>query len=400
MADSPLLVRSPVLNRKQEIVGYDLRLSPAGALDLKEHGLMRLLSGTSEQDSFFLRLPNRFALTDIGQIETDQSAADSTGRVVIEVDPSAQAGDALLPQTKKWKAAGYSICMQRPYDTQASMEALDLAAYFTIDGAELNANLEKTCNRLRRHSAKQIAINVATPQGFEASHRAGCDFFRGYFFTTPQLAKAQALNPTYTAIVSVMKLAQENAAVAKIEEALKRDATLAYKLLRYINSAGFGLSCEIQSFRHAVTVLGYNNLYRWLGLLLVTAARDTASSALVTTAITRGRLAELVGEGMFDNQERDNLFLVGAFSLLEAILKTPLEEVVEQVPLPEPVVDALLRREGPYGPILTVVEATETFDQPDSRARATQVCDLLGMMPAQLNRAQLDALAWSEGLVR
>ena len=400
MADYPLLVRSPVLNRKQEIVGYDLRLSAERATDLKEHGLMRLLSGASEQESFFLRLPNRFALTDIGQVEAEKSAAESAGRVVIEVDPSSQPGDALLPQARKWKAAGYGICLQRPYDTQASPETLDLAAYFTIDGAELSANLEKTCNRLRRHPAKQIAVNIGTPQDFEASYHAGCDFFRGYFFTTPQPAKSQPLNPSYTTIVSVMKLAQENAAVAKIEEALKRDAALAYKLLRYINSAGFGLSCEIQSFRHAVTVLGYKNLYRWLGLLMVTAARDTASSALVTTAITRGRLAELVGESVFDSQERDNLFLVGTFSLLEAILKIPLEQVVEQIPLPAPVIDALLRREGPYGPILTVVEATETLERSDSRAQATEVVELLGMTPAQLNRAQLDALAWAEDLVR
>ena len=400
MADSPLLVRSPVLNRKQEIVGYDLRLSAERASDLRQHGLMRLLSGASEQENFFLRLPNRFALTDIGQVEAEKSAAESTGRVVIEVDPSSQPGDALLPQARRWKAAGYGICLQRPYDTQVSPETLELAAYFTIDGAELRADLEKTCNRLRRHSAKQIAVDVGTPQGFEASYHAGCDFFRGYFFTAPQLAKAQALNPSYTTIVSVMKLAQENAPVARIEEALKRDATLAYKLLRYINSAGFGLSCEIQSFRHAVAVLGYNNLYRWLGLLLVTAARDTASSALVTTAITRGRLAELVGESMFDSQERDNLFLVGTFSLLDAILKMPLDQVVEQIPLPESVVDALLRREGPYGPILTVVQAAETLDRADSRTHATEVSELLGLTPAQLNRAQLDALAWAEGLVR
>ena len=400
MADSPLLVRLPVLNRKQEIVGYDLRLSAATASTLKEHGLLRLLSGSSDQENFFLRLPNRFALTDVGQLESEKSTAESSGRVVIEVNPSAQPGDTLVPQARKWKAAGYGICLQRPYDAQVSPETLDLASYFTIDGAELSGNLEKTCNRLRRHSAKQIAINVATPQGFQDGYHAGCDFFRGYFFTTPQPAKSQAINPSYTTIVSVMKLVQDNAPVAKIEEALKRDATLAYKLLRYINSAGFGLSCEIQSFRHAVAVLGYKNLYRWLALLMVTAARDTASSALVTTAITRGRLAELLGGSMFDSQERDNLFIVGAFSLLEAILKMPLEEVIEQIPLPEPVLDAVLRREGPYGPILSVVEATETLDQASSRAQAAEISELLSMTPAQLNRAQIDALAWAEGLVR
>ena len=398
MLQSPILVRAPVLNRTQEIVGYDLRLSTASAANLSTHGLLRLLAGGSEQENFFLRLPNRFALTDVGQIESDKPSAQSPGRVVVEVDPAAQPGDGLLPQARKWKAAGFGICFQRPYTAPIAPETLDLASYFTIDGGELNTELEKTCNRLRRHSAKQIAISVSSAQHFEASHRAGCDFFRGYFFTAPSGKQTQAISPNYTTIVSLMKLAQENAPVGKIEEALKRDTSLSFKLLRYINSAGFGLSCEIQSFRHAVAVLGYQNLYRWLALLLVTAARQSASSALVTTAITRGRLAELIGKGMFDSQERDNLFIVGAFSLLDVILKTPLETIVDQIPLSENVLDALFRREGPYGLILSVVEATEAFDRAASRAQALEMAELLGITPTELNRAQLDALAWAEGL--
>jgi EAL and modified HD-GYP domain-containing signal transduction protein len=400
MLDSSLLVRAPVLNRRQEIVGYDLRLSAAGASELSGHGLLRLLAGGSEQENFFLRLPNRFALTDSAQIDSDKPAAESTGRVVVELDPTAQPGEPLLPRARKLKAAGFGICVQRPYSVSIPSETLDLASHFTIDAAELTGDLEKTCNRLRNHSAKQIAVGVTTLKGFDATSRAGCDFFRGYFFTQPQAEQTHSISSNYATIVSLMKLAQDNAPVGKIEEALKRDATLAYKLLRYINSAGFGLSCEIQSFRHAVAVLGYKNLYRWLALLLVTAARDSTSSALVTTAITRGRLAELVGHGMFDQQERDNLFIVGAFSLLDVILKARLDTIVEQIPLSANVLDALFRREGPYGPILSVVEATEAFDQPERRAKALEVAELLGLTRTQLNRAQLDALAWAEGLIR
>lgn len=400
MLDSSLLVRAPVLNRRQEIVGYDLRLSPASASGLSGHGVLRLLAGGSEQENFFLRLPNRFALTDSAQIDSDKPAAESTGRVLVEMDCTAPPSESLLPRARKLKGVGFGICLQRPYSAPIASETLDLASHFTIEAAELAGDLETTCNRLRKHTAKQIAVGVSTPQVFDATSRAGCDLFRGYFFTQLQAEPAHLINPNYATIVSLMKLAQDNAPVGKIEEALKRDATLAYKLLRYINSAGFGLSCEIQSFRHAVAVLGYQNLYRWLALLLVTAARDSASSALVTTAITRGRLAELVGHDLFDQQERDNLFIVGAFSLLDVILKARLDTIVEQIPLSANVLDALFRREGPYGPILTVVEATEAFDQPDRRAKALQEAELLGLTPTKLNRAQLDALAWAEGLVR
>jgi EAL and modified HD-GYP domain-containing signal transduction protein len=280
------------------------------------------------------------------------------------------------------------------------VEALDLASFLCIDTGELNGELEKVCNRLRKHNAKQLAINVSLPVQFERAHRAGCEMFRGYFFTSPKLDQTQAISPNYTTIVTVMKLAQENAPVGKIEDALKRDAALSFKLLRYINSAGFGLQCEIESFRHAVAVLGYQNLYRWLALLMVTAARQSASSALVTTAITRGRLAELIGAGLFDKQEQDNLFIVGAFSLLDAILKAPLEQVAEQIPLSQSVLDALFRREGPYGPILSIIEACERSADSKARATALETAGLLGLTIDELNTAQVEAMVWAEALAK
>ena len=179
--------------------------------------------------------------------------------------------------------------------------------------------------------------------------------------------------------------------MAKIEDALKRDAALSFKLLRYINSAGFGLSCEIQSFRHAVAVLGYQNLYRWLALLMVTAARQSASlgtgdhrdHARSSRRVARRRACSTA-------QERDNLFIVGAFSLLDAIFKVPLDTIVEQIPLPEPVLDALFRHEGAYGPMLSIVEATESFDKPESRGKAVEMAGLLGITdgPAQSRAAR------------
>jgi EAL and modified HD-GYP domain-containing signal transduction protein len=393
VASAPLLVREPIVNRAQEIVGYDMRLTAAAP----GMPLIKLLGETGDQ-SFFARLPARFVLTDTDQIDTAKPLSQLSGRLVLELDPTAKNGEGVVAREKKTKAAGYSVSLQRPHLPDVPLEALDLATYFCIDAQALNGDLEKTCNRLRKHSAKHLAINVASAEAFERTHRAGCEMFRGYFFTRPKLDEAQAISPNYTTIVNVMKLAQDNAPVAKIEEALKRDAALSFKLLRYINSAGFGLQCEIESFRHAVAVLGYQNLYRWLALLMVTAARQSASPALVTTAITRGRMAELLGAGLFEKQDLDNLFIVGAFSLLEAILKAPLEKIADQVPLSQSVLDALFRREGPYGPILAVIEATERTGDAKAREQALETAGLLGLSVTELNQAQLDAVIWAEGL--
>ena len=392
---APLLARQPVVNRGQEIVGYDLRIAATSA----SASLLGLL-GSGSGGGFLARLPNRFVVADDEQVDTAKPLVQLAGRVVLELDTAPKNGETVLAREKKTKAAGYAVSLQHAYLPEVPAEALEMASYFCIDPSELNGELEKTCNRLRKHNAKQLAINVASTEQFERAHRAGCELFRGYFFTRPRLDQTQAISPSYTTIVSVMKLAQENAPVAKIEDALKRDASLSFKLLRYINSAGFGLQCEIESFRHAVAVLGYQNLYRWLALLMVTAARQSASSALVTTAITRGRLAELIGGGLFDNQDADNLFIIGAFSLLDAILNAPLDQVAEQIPLSQAVLDALFHHQGPYGPILSIVQASENFHNAKARNDAMEVAGLLGLTPAELNQAQLEAVIWAEGVGR
>jgi EAL and modified HD-GYP domain-containing signal transduction protein len=123
-------------------------------------------------------------------------------------------------------------------------------------------------------------------------------------------------------------------------------------------------------------------------------------AALVTTAVARGRLAELLGHTLFDAQDRDNLFLAGAFSLLHVILALPLERIAEQVALPDSVTDALFHHAGPFGPILELVKLFECLEEPGRAARAHELTLSLGLTTDAVNRAQLDALAWAEGLGR
>jgi EAL and modified HD-GYP domain-containing signal transduction protein len=392
-----LLHLQPVVTRAQEPAGYELLLLSRHGDNAAAGGIAALLSGKDDSPGFFARLPARFALADCTQVEAERAAGNAPGRFVLGLRPDGTVDD-LGALASKCKSAGFALCMHDPDNAAWSTGLLGQAAYFRLPVRQFNGALAKASQQLRRHSAKQIAAGVDTRAAFEAAKAAGCDLFEGHFFLEPLPGEAQAVNPSYNTIVGLMKLAQDNAPLGRIEELLKRDATLSFRLLRYINSAGFGLSCEIQSFRHAVTVLGYQNLHRWLALLLVTAARQTGSPALVTAAITRGRLAELLGEGLFEATERDNLFIVGAFSLLHVILRMPLQQVTEQIALPGTVTDALFHHQGPYGPILQLVELTERLDQPGAAAKASDLAMSLGLSLDTLNRAQIDALTWAETL--
>jgi EAL and modified HD-GYP domain-containing signal transduction protein len=194
--------------------------------------------------------------------------------------------------------------------------------------------------------------------------------------------------------MELMDLASREAPASQMERALRRDATLSFRLLRYINSAGFGLSCEIQSLGHAVAILGYRNLSRWLALLLAGTGGTVAAPALVREAAIRGRLAELLGEAFLDPGERDSLFITGVFSMLPYILKAPMSAMLAQLTLPGHVTDALTDRSGLHGPLLSLAESVEAPDTADPDGAATA----LGLSATLVNRLHVQAITWAEKL--
>ncbi len=287
-----------------------------------------------------------------------------------------------------------TICLH--FDPQAA-QALSAGVQFRFIGFDAHqfqlGQLKLLTARTRTYGIG-IAFNVETSEQFRACLEAGITAAAGWFFTSPTGVPAKALSPGQANIVRVLNLVRQNADIREIEAALKLDVAISYKLLRYINAAGFGLSCEIQSFRHAVNMLGYEKLNRWLSLLLGTASKDPMAPALMHTALLRARLMEMLASGLVDKSEYDNLFITGAFSLLDALLGVGMEQALEAMRLPEPICDALLSNGGRYQPFLDLAVASEADD---GEAIADQAA-MLGLTADQFNRAQLQALTFADAM--
>ena len=193
-------------------------------------------------------------------------------------------------------------------------------------------------------------------------------------------------------ILELMRRIDKEESIERLEDTLKLDPTLAFKLLRYINSPAFGLRVEVGSFRHALMLLGYVRLKRWLALLLASASKDRDMKPVMFAAVRRGLLMEELARasGGGNNEEmRNEAFICGVFSLLDRMLKQPFAELLKSAPVPDAVRQALVDGVGPYQPFLEVVRAVENeslFDVRDSAERL-----LLGV--GEINRAVLRALA-------
>jgi EAL and modified HD-GYP domain-containing signal transduction protein len=194
--------------------------------------------------------------------------------------------------------------------------------------------------------------------------------------------------PELQFIVELINRVDREEPADRLEAVLKTDPTLAFRLMRYINSPAFGLSVEINSFRHAIMVLGYNRLKRWLALLLASASKDPNVKPVMYAAVRRGLLMEELGRQASSDQ-RSEMFICGVFSLLDRLMGQPLAELMRSIPVPDAVRAALVEQSGPYHAQLELVRAVEAESVFDIRSAADAT--MLGL--PEVNRAVLRALS-------
>lgn len=217
----------------------------------------------------------------------------------------------------------------------------------------------------------------------------------GRYEAPPGVAKSD-VQADMQVIVELMAKVDQGEDTPKLEATLKRDPSLAFKLLRYLNSAAFGLPVEVSSFQHAIMLLGYKRLKRWLALLLTTASKDHSMRPIMYGALRRGLLMEELSKGMGDKEASDEMFICGLFSLLDHMLRQPFGKLLESIPMPERVRQALVDETGPFQPYLELVQAIEAESLFDYRHAAEQL--MLGA--DEINGAIVHALARAAELDR
>lgn len=402
MEDQAYIGRQPIMDEKQQIIGYELFFRHSADAEsavfedeFKAYSsvLMNTIGGVDIQ----WLLGDKLAFINVNEdmLKSEFIELMPPERTVLEVLRSVNPTTAIVERCQSLREQGYKIALDNPQLSTEASPLLQCADYIKIDIQSLSsAELQKAFTQLHVPSVKMIAEKVETDQQFEDCKRIGFRLFQGFHFARPETFTAKVINASFDSVLNILNTVSQDAEINVIEAGFKKDTALSFKLLRYINSVGFGLSFEIQSINHALTILGRKQLYRWLTLLMVTAGENSTPPALMKTSITRGRLTELLGESYFEKHDRDNLFIVGVFSLLDAILKMPMDKVLDKIQLPETVTEALLTREGIYGPFLQLTEACEDANS----EKILELAELLQFDANKVNECHISALAWVETL--
>jgi len=400
MIEDNFILREPLLDPKQRVIGFQFSWQQADSnaqVDSQNLDyLLEFVAGHLNDDDGFLLADSLVFLEALPELlHADGLKSFPPKNTVLILHKKYFADESTLTAVKELRALGFGICLRGAEVTTLERSFFAFVSHIEVQLNAANfASQAKVYASLKQSSVKMVARNVSTWQDFDACAALGLDSFVGKLHLIPRPSSApKSLNPAQTTILQLMEMVRKNADVQQLELVVKRDATLAYKLLRYINSAGFGLRTEIQSLKHAVQMLGYSPLYRWLTVLLATASTSGYSPVLLETAIVRGRFAELLGQMKMPKSEAENLFVAGMFSLLDRLLGLPMEDVLSTIQLPEVVTEALISRGGVFGPYLALAEACEL-----NSMLVGSLAESLKISAEDVNTAHLAALVWAKNV--
>lgn len=405
-ANEFFLGRQSILDRNQDLVGFELlfrsgQKNAASFLDdvvatstvinhaFNELGLKTVLG----KYLGFINVDKTMLMFDLIEL-LPQS------QIVIELLETIEIDAEIVERCKHLKSSGYMLALDDFDHYSEHFEPLcDVVDVVKVDIQRVTqAELAEIMGHLKKWPAKLLAEKVDSREEARHCMDLGFDLFQGYYFAKPIIMTGKRLSHSELELMRLIGLLAKETDTAQIEQVFKKNPGLSFNLLRLTNSAASGTQKKIASVRHAILELGRRPLQRWLLMLVFT--NDKAVSfpnPLLQLAATRGKFMELLAQQIDRNNREleDQAFMVGIMSLMDTLLGMPIAEIIQPLNAPAEVRDALLSRSGQIGKLLRLIEHMERNEM----EAASQLLDELASLDvAQLNTAQVGALAWANSL--
>ncbi len=364
---STFLARQPIFDQKFKVIAYELLFRESAenifsAADSVEatHRLMmdsflnfeveRLTDGKKA----FINLTREILLTESVFLLPSKFYC-------VEITEDIPADSAVLDACRKLKEKGYTIILDGFEFEEQRLPLLDFADLVKIDIMKMDRQRQDdVLKHYCRDNLSFLAAKVETPEDLEVCKDIGFDYFQGFFFSKPVIVsqkKVPGIKVQYLQMLS--EINQKEISLDEVDAIIKRDVSLAYKLLRHINSSFFGMRNEITSIQHALVVLGEDEIRKWACLIAMGKMGTDKPEELVTSTLIRARFCESLAPSLHMQNKAQDLFLMGIFSNVHVIVGRPLEEILASLPIAKEVRDALLNVEGQFRDILGIVTAYE-----------------------------------------
>lgn len=314
----------------------------------------------------------------------------SEKRIVLEVLENITPDQELLAALRSLSEKGYTLALDDFVFQEELSPLVDIVEIVKIDiSATSREDLRWQVEKLRQYPVQLLAEKVETQDEYDFCQELGFDLYQGYFFCKPRIIVGKRIPTNKIAIMRLLaKINDPNLNLGDLEEEISQDVSLSYRLLKTVNSAFFALPRKVESIHEAIAYIGLQTT-RDLATLLALSGFDDKPLELMKTALVRAKFCEKIG-GLIDLPNYELFFTVGLFSVLDALMDSPMETILKDLPVSEDIVDALLHREGPSGEILAKALAYERGDWGNVPIKSLE--------PKEIMTAYIQALQWAEKL--
>jgi EAL and modified HD-GYP domain-containing signal transduction protein len=312
-------------------------------------------------------------------------------QTVVEVLETVPADHEVLEACRRLKKAGYTIALDDFAVNDPRESLADLADIIKVDlRATAAADAAVMVKRYRALRCQMLAEKVETREEFSGAQKNGFFYFQGYFFRRPEILMAHEIPANHVNYLRMLTaVSRPELDVREIENLLKSEASLCYRLLCYLNSAAFGFASEIHTVRHALAILGEREVRRWVRLVATLGAGQGKPSDLVLAALVRARFCELLSSKI--KRADSDLFLMGMLSLMDTILEIPMRQMLEKVAVDRECKAVLLGESSGLQPFYQLMLAQESGDWKAAGALALQ----LGLGEGEVATCYWEAMQWA-----
>jgi c-di-GMP-related signal transduction protein len=310
---------------------------------------------------------------------------------VVEVLESVPVDNHVIAALKRLKQAGYLVALDDFIFNDPREPLTEFADIIKVDIRQTTpehyaAMMSKYGSWLRH----LLAEKVETREEFAATKKAGFSYFQGYFFRRPEVLQAKEIPASQINYLRLLRaVSQPELNHREFESMIKQEVSICYRLLRYLNSAAFGIQNEVHSVRHALALLGEREVRRWVRLVATLTIAENRSSELVGSAMVRARFCELLAPRVPHGES--DLFLMGMLSMIDAILELPMASVLEAIALDQETKGLLLGAPSKLRPLFDLMLARESGDW-----KTTAECShTLGLSESEVAEAFWQAMQWA-----
>ncbi len=361
-----LMARQPIFTKNKDVAAFELLFrNDQGqfieGLKDDEATLNVLLNtyssvpgdSTGKSAPFLVKVTDKFLL----EHKMPDLPKDS---FIVEIIGATEISDKLIDRVKLIVADGYKVALADYDPNDPRFEGLlSLVHIVKLDVQRLGImSLPKVVKQLKPFGLDLLADKVETNEEFRECVEMGFQLFMGYFLSRPELVKGRRIQGNKLVLLQLLQeLNNSNATSKSVEQYALRDPELTYKILRVVNSAAFSMRREVSSLSHAISLLGLDQIKRWVMMFLAVSDGEKPLE-LTRQMLQRGRMCEVLAE-MLERPDPMNYFFVGLLSQLDALLGMPMDELLKQVPLDEALKQTLLTKSGAEGEVLKNIEHYE-----------------------------------------